>query len=249
MSTSRAQPCLLENMLVENITYIIIIICVGVLAISLNYFITNRELDKSNKEERLTWLNEQATRTIEAMKSLKEAECKPEIIEMLNQHVSLQIEEISTLAPDSDIMNNINQKKELTDNTQASKNHLSNDRELKRIQIYITYTDRLIRQMVKNRSINIKLGKSYINELYWLNIRNVVDAHRTQAQRVMDNNDNLTALSHLKHAKAIIFRAQVTHSMKKERLDDIQRLIFEIEPQKQISNNFNDEDDSTNNFY
>ena len=89
-------------MLVENITYIIIIVCVGVLAISLNYFITNREQDKNNKEERLTWLNEQATRTIEAMKSLKQAGCKPEIIEKLNQHVTLQIEEISTLAPDSE---------------------------------------------------------------------------------------------------------------------------------------------------
>lgn len=236
-------------MSVENITYILIIVCVGVLAISLNYFITNRELDKNNKEERLTWLNEQATRTIEAMKSLKQAGCKPEIIEKLNQHVTLQIEEISTLAPDSDIMNQINQKKEITDNTRASTEHLGNDRELKRIQIYITYTERLIRQMVKNRSINMKLGKSYMSELYWLNIRNVVDAHRTQAQRVIDNNDNLTALSHLKHAKAIIFRAQVAQSLKQDRLDDIQRLITLIEPEKPTFIEVNDEDNENNSFY
>ena len=107
----------MDILLIENITYIIALIFIGVIAITFNYFITNRELDTSNRQERLTWLNEQATRTIEAMKALKEADCKPEIIEKLNQHVTLQIEEISTLAPDSDIMTQINQKKEITDNT------------------------------------------------------------------------------------------------------------------------------------
>ena len=199
-------------MLIENIVYIIAIVCIGVLAISLNYFITNREQDTSDRQERLSWLNEQASRTLEAMKSLKEAGCKPEIIEELNQHVTLQIEEISTLAPDSEIMTQINQKKEVTDSTFVSTTHLNNDRELKRIQIYITYTERLVKQMVKNRSISTKLGKSYLTELYWLNIRNVVDAHRTQADRVLENNDNLTALSHLNHAKAIIVRAQIAQS-------------------------------------
>jgi len=235
-------------MLVENIGYIIAIICVGVLAISLNYYITNREQDTSNRQERLTWLNEQATRTLEAMRALKEAGCKPEIIEKLNQHVTLQIEEISTLAPDSDIMNQINQKKEKTDSTFASTTHLGNDRELKRIQIYITYTERLVKQMAKNRSISNKLGKSYMSELYWLNIRNVVDAHRTQAERVLENNDNLTALSHLKHAKAIIFRAQVPNSLKEERLLDIQAKIKLIEPEKTITP-ITDDDDDMNNFY
>jgi len=217
----------MDILLIENIGYIIAIICVGVFAISLNYFLTNREQDISNREERLIWLNEQATRTIEAMKALKEASCKPEIIEKLNQHVTLQIEEISTLAPDSDIMNQINKKKEITDNTAPSDIHLHNDRELKRIQIYITYTERLF--------------------LYWLNIRNVVDAHRTQAKRVMGSADNLTALSHLKHAKAILFRAHVSQSLKQERLDDIQRMVLEIEPLKEKHNDSLDEE--LDNFY
>ncbi|MCJ8338581.1 MAG: hypothetical protein MJK10_08935 [Pseudomonadales bacterium] len=235
-------------MLIENVVYIIAIVCIGVMAIALNYFITNRERDSSNKYERLNWLNEQATRTLEAMKALKESNCKPEIIDRLNQHVTLQIEEISTLAPDSDIMNRINQKKEVTDNTMNSARHLSNDRELKRIQIYITYTERLIRQMVRNRSINMKLGKSYMSELYWLNIRNVVDAHRTQADRVMENDDKLTALSHLKHAKAVIFRAQVSQALKQDRLTDIQKKIDLIEPKKASYLSADDEDD-LNNFY
>ncbi|MCJ8297977.1 MAG: hypothetical protein MJK13_03440 [Pseudomonadales bacterium] len=233
-------------MLIENVVYIIAIVCIGVMAIALNYFITNRERDSSNKYERLNWLNEQATRTLEAMKALKESNCKPEIIDRLNQHVTLQIEEISTLAPDSDIMNRINQKKEVTDNTMNSARHLSNDRELKRIQIYITYTERLIRQMVRNRSINMKLGKSYMSELYWLNIRNVVDAHRTQADRVMENDDKLTALSHLKHAKAVIFRAQVSQALKQDRLTDIQKKIDLIEPKKASYLSADDEDDLNN---
>ncbi len=240
----------LDTMQLENIVYLIVIICVGVLAISLNYFITNREQDTSDRQERLTWLNEQATRTLEAMKALKEANCKPEIIEKLNQHVTLQIEEISTLAPDSDIMTQINQKKEITDGTIASENHLSNDRELKRIQIYITYTERLVKQMVKNRSINMKLGKSYMSELYWLNIRNVVDAHRTQAERVTESSDNLTALSHLKHAKAIMFRAQVSQALKQDRLDDIQQKIEKLEPKKtKPEYTDEDEDEELGDFY
>lgn len=230
-------------MLIENIGYIIAIVCVGVIAIAANYYITNRELDTHNRQERLTWLNEQATRTLEAIKALKEAGCKPEIVEKLNQHVTIQIEEISTLAPDSEIMSQINQKKEITNSTQASTHHLNNDRELKRIQIYITYTEKLIKQMVKVRTINMKLGKSYMSELYWLNIRNVVDAHRTQADRVMDNKDILTAISHLKHAKAILFRAQVSQSTKQERLDSIQAKLNELEPQRPSHPVYIDEDE------
>ncbi len=240
-------------MLIENIGYIIAIVCVGVIAIAVNYYITNREVDTKNRQERLTWLNEQATRTLEAIKALKEAGCKPEIVEKLNQHVTIQIEEISTLAPDSEIMSQINQTKEITNNTSASVTHLNNDRELKRIQIYITYTEKLIKQMVKHRTINMKLGKSYMSELYWLNIRNVVDAHRTQAQRVMENKDILTAISHLKHAKAILFRAQVPQSTKQERLDDIQAKLIELEPQRPAHPVYFDEDeeddDSNNNYY
>lgn len=237
----------MDILLIENIGYIIAIICVGVFAISLNYFLTNREQDINNKEERLIWLNEQATRTIEAMKALKEASCKPEIIEKLNQHVTLQIEEISTLAPDSDIMYQINKKKEVTDSTTPTDIHLHNDRELKRIQIYITYTERLVKQMVKTRNINMKLGKSYMSELYWLNIRNVVDAHTTQAKRVMSSADSLTALSHLKHAKAILFRAHVSQALKQERLDEIQRMVLQIEPLKEKYSDSIDEE--LDNFY
>ncbi|MEM5527737.1 DNA topoisomerase I [Gammaproteobacteria bacterium AS21] len=237
----------MDILLIENIGYIIAIICVGVFAISLNYFLTNREQDINNKEERLIWLNEQATRTIEAMKALKEASCKPEIIEKLNQHVTLQIEEISTLAPDSDIMNQINKKKEVTDSTTPTDIHLHNDRELKRIQIYITYTERLVKQMVKTRNINMKLGKSYMSELYWLNIRNVVDAHTTQAKRVIGSADSLTALSHLKHAKAILFRAHVSQALKQDRLDEIQRMVLEIEPLKEKYSDPIDEE--LDNFY
>lgn len=237
-------------MLIDNIVYIIAIVIIGVFAIALNYYITNREVESSNKSERLTWLSEQTTRTLEAMRALKEAGCRPEIIERLNQHVTLQIEEISTLAPDSELMNEVNQKKEQTDNAMSSTSHLSNDRELKRIQIYITYTEKLVRQMVKANIINTKLGKSYMSELYWLNIRNVVDAHRTQADRVLVNNDKLAALSHLKHAKAILVRAQVSQSLKIDRLDDIQAKIDLHQPEKTpYPMDEDEEDDSMSNYY
>lgn len=237
-------------MLIDNIVYLVLFVIVGGFAIGLNYYLTNREVESTNKNERLTWLNEQASRTLEAIRSLKEAQCKPEIIDRLNQLVTAQIEEISTLAPDSELMNEINQKKETADNTRASDTHLNNDRELKRVQIYISYTEKLIRQMVANKSINTKLGKSYLAELYWLNIRSVVDAHRTQAQRVLANQDTLTSLSHLKHAKAIIVRAQVSQSLKADRLEDIQKKILELEPEKiPYSEDEDDEEESLKGFY
>jgi hypothetical protein len=219
-------------MLQGNLIYIVIIAVIGAIALGVNYFISQREHNSSVKHERLDWLRKQTFYTLDAIATLKAAGCKPEILDKLNNHAMVQIEEISQLAPDSDLMTQVNNQKETADRTAPGQGAFHSDKELKRFQIYINFTEKLLSQMLKKGKISPLLAENYGKELYWLNISIVADAHIHQAQQLLIQDEKLTALSHLKHAKAVIVRAMVPQQKKQPKLDIIQPQINAIQPRK-----------------
>ncbi|WP_293266508.1 DNA topoisomerase I [Neptunomonas sp.] len=233
-------------MMQDNLVYIVIIALIGAIALGINYFISQREHNSSVKHDRLDWLRKQTFHTLDAIATLKAAGCKPEILEKLNSHAMVQIEEISLLAPDSDLMTQVNNQKETADRTAAGQGAFNSDKELKRFQIYINFTEKLLSQMLKKGKLSPLLAENYGQELYWLNISIVAEAHINQAKQFIAQDEKLTALSHLKHAKAVIVRAMVPQNKKQPKLDIIQPQIDAIQPRK--SNHGGALEDSIDNF-
>ncbi len=219
-------------MLQDNLIYIAIIALVGAAALFINYFITRQEHNTSMKNSRLGWLQTRTLHTLDAITALRSAGCKPDILEKLNQHAMVLIEEISLLAPDSDLMTQVNNQKETADRTAPGTAQFTSDKELKRFQIYINFTEKLLAEMLKKGKLSQALARNYGQELYWLNLTVVAEAHINQGQRHLNENDPLTALSHFKHAKAVIVRAMVPQIKKQPLLDRIQPMIEEIQPNK-----------------
>lgn len=219
-------------MLQDNLIYIVIIALIGAIALGISHFISQREHNAIVKNDRLNWLRKQSFYTLDAIATLKAAGCKPEILEKLNQHAMLQIEEISILAPDSDLMTQVNNQKETADRTAAGQGVFNSDKDLKRFQIYINFTEKLLGKMLKKGKLSPVLAENYGQELYWLNISIVADAHIYQAKQLLLQDDKLLALSHLKHAKAVIVRAMVPQQKKQPKLDLIQPQINAIQPRK-----------------
>lgn len=219
-------------MLQDNLIYIVIIALIGAIALGISHFISQREHNAIVKNDRLNWLRKQSFYTLDAIATLKAAGCKPEILEKLNQHAMLQIEEISMLAPDSDLMTQVNNQKETADRTTPGQGVFNSDKDLKRFQIYINFTEKLFGQMLKKGKLSPLLAENYGQELYWLNISIVADAHIHQAEQLLSQDEKLLALSHLKHAKAVIVRAMVPQLKKQPKLDLIQPKINAIQPRK-----------------
>ncbi|SFG61511.1 DNA topoisomerase I [Neptunomonas qingdaonensis] len=219
-------------MLQDNLIYIVIIALIGAIALGISHFISQREHNAIVKSERLTWLRKQAFYTLDAIATLKAAGCKPEILEKLNQHAMLQIEEISMLAPDSDLMTEVNNQKETADRTPPGQGVFNSDKDLKRFKIYVNFTEKLLAEMLKKGKLSTILAENYAQELYWLNISIVADAHMHQAQQFLTQDEKLLALSHMKHAKAVIVRAMVPQQKKQPKLDLIQPQINAIQPRK-----------------
>lgn len=216
----------------ENLIYLLIIALIGSIAVSVSYFITRRETNARNVSNRLQWLGKQTLHCLEAISMLKAAGCMPELLDRLNHHALRYIEEISTLAPDSDLMTQVNAQKETADRMTQGQRGFTSDRDLKRFQIYVNYTENLLKDMVEKNELPYALGSSYAKELYWLNIRVVANAHVSQANQLLTENDKLTALSHYKHAKAVLVRAMVPPKQKQPLIDEIQPRILELEPKK-----------------
>lgn len=216
----------------ENLIYILIIALIGAFALVINYFISQREYNATAKNDRLTWLRKQTLNTLDAITTLKAAGCKPEILDKLNQHAMLQIEEISTLAPDSDLMTQVNNQKETADRTLSGEGTFNSDKDLKRLQIYIKFAEKLLTEMIRKGKLSPLLAQNFGQELYWLNISTVADANVNQANQFLVQNEKLLALSHLKHAKAVIVRAMVPQQKKQPKLDLIQPQIDAIQPKK-----------------
>jgi len=216
----------------ESVIYICIIAAVGLAALGLNHFISRREHAAEVKLRRLKELRTQTFYILDTITSLKAAGCKNDILDRLNQHAMVLIEEISLLAPDSDLMTQVNSQKETADRAMPNHANFTSDKELKKFQIYVNYTEKLLKKMLNQGKISPIQARNYGQELYWLNISVVSDAHIAQAKMILESGDKLIALSHLKHAKAVIVRSMVAQHLKQPKLNEIQPLIKELEPKR-----------------
>lgn len=219
-------------MLRDNLVFIILIAVVGVAALLINYFINLRENQQESRSSRLRWLKEQAEHTLNALAILKEADCREDITDKLNQHALALIEEIGVLAPDSELMTDVSRMKETSDRARPTQGAFDSDRAVKRAQIYITFAEKLLIDMANRGKMTPQLAINYQQDLYWLNLSLVADAHLAHSAKLEQGGDKIGALSHLKHAKAILVRAKVTQRQKQPKLDQVQAIIDRIQPPK-----------------
>ncbi|WP_297311426.1 DNA topoisomerase I [Neptuniibacter sp.] len=216
----------------DNILYVVLIAVVGLIAITVNFVITTREQQEEAKDKRLTWLKGQAEHILQAIAVLREADCKQEIIHKINEHATSLLEEVAMLAPDSELFHSLSKQKDTADQAFASPNVFDSDRSLKRAQIYINFAEKLVLQLARGGKITLTLARSYQQELYWLRITVVADAHLAQGEKFLESEDSMTAVSHFRHAKALLVRANIPNHNKKSRLDKVNALIEKIQPRK-----------------
>lgn len=219
-------------MLNDNLLYVVLIAVVGLIALTVNFIITTREQQEDAKEKRLTWIQGQAEHILQALAVLREADCKPEIIHKINEHATSLLEEVALLAPDSELFHNLSQQKDNADKAYANPSAFDSDKSLKRAQIYINFAEKLVLQLARGNKITLTLARSYQQELYWLRITVVADAHVTQGDNFREADELMTAVSHYRHAKALLVRANIPQHNKKERLDKVEALIEGIQPRR-----------------
>jgi len=216
----------------DNIIYVVLIAVVGLIAITVNFVITTREQQEDAKDKRLTWLKGQAEHILQAIAVLREANCKPEIIQKINEHATSLLEEVAMLAPDSELFQALSQQKDTADKAFASAAVFDSDRSLKRAQIYINFAEKLVLQLARGGKVTPALARSYKQELYWLRITVVADAHLSQGDKFKNAEDLMTAVSHYRHAKALLVRANIPMQNKKPRLEKVEQLIESIQPKR-----------------
>jgi hypothetical protein len=217
-------------MLSDNLLYVVLIALVGCAALAVNYVITHREAQTKFRNERLKWLRQQAEHTLNALAVLKEVGCPADIVDKLNQHALSLIEEISALAPESDLMAEIARSKENTDRVQKRQSGLESDRAVRRAQIYLNFAEKLLVEMGRKGRLTPQLAQSYQQELYWLNVSMVTEAHITQAERLLKSGEKHAALAHYKHAKALLVRSTVPQHQKKPLQERLQAEIDRLQP-------------------
>ncbi len=222
-------------MLYDNLIILIVIAVVGLLALVGSHVISQREQQARQKAARVKWLGQQAEHGISALGVLRACSCKPEIIERIETQVAALISEMASLTPDNPLLSTLNNQKQNADRATAAAAALNSDRAIKRASIFINYARELLTEMAQNNSLPPALAKSYAQELHWLNVSIIATAHLSQGQKSIAQQDKPAALSHLKHAKAVLTRAMVPQQFKQERLSQIQALLDSLEPRPQRS--------------
>lgn len=91
-------------------------------------------------------------------------------------------------------------------------------------------------ELANGGRITLQSAHAYKQELYWLSVTVVADGHINQAKTLEAAGAPLPALSHLKHAKAVLVRAMVPADLKQSRLQslegDLKRLEVSTQPAK-----------------
>ncbi|MFC6673566.1 DNA topoisomerase I [Marinobacterium aestuariivivens] len=222
-------------MLQDNLSFIILIAVVGLAALLTSHIISSREKDAKARAERLKWLQQQAEHSLNALMVMRAAGCKAEIVDRIDAHAQTLIEEIGVLAPDSELLGSIGNLKASADRATASSVPMNSDRAIKRASIYIKFASQLLEEMAKANQLSGQLASSYAQDLHWLNVSIIATAHLAQGQKSLSLEDRPAALSHLKHAKAVLTRAMVPQQLKQDRLQQIQSLLDSLEPRPERS--------------
>lgn len=209
----------------DNFIYVVILIAVLLAALGLNAFIDFRNDLNKKRRERLKWLSEQSSHTLNALSILKQAGCRADIVEKLDQHAMSLIEEMIALSPKL----NMGAPDPNEAASAVAPQSLTSDRAIKRAQIYIKFAEKLMIEMARGGRITMQLAQSYKQELYWLSVTVVADGHINQAKTLEASGASLPALSHLKHAKAVVVRAMVSADLKQSRLQALQADINRLE--------------------
>lgn len=209
----------------DNFIYVVILILVLLAALGLNAFLDFRNDLNKKRRERLKWLSEQSSHTLNALSVLKQAGCRADIVEKLDQHAMSLIEEMIALSPKL----NMGAPDPNEAASAVEPQSLTSDRAIKRAQIYIKFAEKLMIELARGGRITMQLAQSYKQELHWLSITVIADGHINQAKTLEASGAMLPALSHLKHAKAVIVRAMVSADLKQTRLQTIQADINRLE--------------------
>lgn len=202
----------------DNFVYVVILIAVLLAALGLNAFLDFRNDLNRKRRERLNWLSQQSSHTLNALAILKQAGCRADIIEKLDQHAMSLIEEMIALSPKLNM--GVPDPNEAA--AAVTPDQLTSDRAIKRAQIYIKFAEKLMIELAHGGRITMQLAQSYKQELYWLSVTVVADGHLNQAKTLEAAGAILPALSHLKHAKAVLVRAMVSADLKQSRLQSMQ---------------------------
>jgi len=224
-------------MLQDNLIFMIIIAAVGFVALLINFFISSKEQREERRVKRLNYLQYHSEEALNTLAVLREANCREEIIEKISQYIIKMIEEIASLAPESAILEQISTQKENTDRLSPIAGGFSNDRSLKRVQIYIQHAEKILIDMTKQGLISVSTAKQFQQDLYWLHVTVFADAHISQGNHHLERDDKLIAMSHYKHAKAIITRTNVPQRKKQPYLDQIMTLLNKARPGSSLAAN------------
>lgn len=217
-------------MLQDNLIFLFSLIAVGFVALLLNYFISTREQQQEYRAKRLKELRKQSEDALTTLAVLKEANCRHEITDAISSYIIGMIEEIAVIAPGSDLLQEISAQKEGADRASPIPGGFTNDRALKRAQIHIQHAEKLCIEMAKKGKLNVVRAKQFQHDLYWLHVCVFADAHIEQGDYYMDRDDKLVAMSHYKHAKAIIARTNVPQKQKQDYVDKIRELLNKARP-------------------
>lgn len=210
----------------DSFFYVVILVAVLLAALGLNAFLDFRNDLSAKRRARLKWLSEQSSHTLNALAVLKQAGCRADIVEKLDQHAMSLIEEMIALSPK---LNMGAPDPNEAASAAAEPQQLTSDRAIKRAQIYIKFAEKLMIELANGGRITMQLAQSYKQELYWLSVTVVADGHVNQAKTLEAAGAPLPALSHLKHAKAVLVRAMVPADLKQGRLQSLEADINRLE--------------------
>lgn len=217
-------------MLQDNLILLFSLIAVGLIALLVNYFISSREQRQEYRSKRLKELRKKSEEVLTTLALLREVNCRSEITDTLSSYVVSMIEEIGQLAPGSDMLEEISAQKESADRAAPIPGNFTNDMALKKAQVHINYAEKLLIEMTKLGKLNIVRAKQFQMDLYWLQVCVFADAHIEQGNYYLERDDKLLAMSHYKHAKAIIARTNVPQKQKQDYIDKIREMLNKARP-------------------
>ncbi|MDO6563471.1 DNA topoisomerase I [Amphritea sp. 1_MG-2023] len=217
-------------MLQDNLIFLFSLIAVGFVALLVNNFFSTREQQHEYRQKRLKELNKKSAEALESLAVLREANCRTEITDALSGFVVSMIEEISALAPESELLQDIGAQKENTDRITAVPGGFNNDRALKKAQIHIQHAEKMCIEMAQLNKLSVARAKQFQHDLYWLHVCVFADAHINQGNDYLARGDKLVAMSHYKHAKAMVARANVPQKQKQDYIEKIRDLLNRARP-------------------
>ena len=206
----------------------VVLVTILVIALGANFYFHQQQERKLQRNLLSRKLKNEADKVLTALATLKQINCPPEALNVLNGEVASILTQLSRIKPESGIIDQIQSQTGI--NTDPLALNLEHPDSMKKAHESIRFAIRFMHQRRSLGALSALKCEEICRELQWLDSQIEIDTHMNAGKRLLESDKAAVATSRFKQAKNFIAKLPHNDARRPTLMIEVNELIAQALP-------------------